>query len=194
MSVQRIMTGLVVENNDPENLGRVRLVVPALPDGPELWARVVSPLAGPDRGLCFLPEIEDEVLVTFTQGDLSSAYVLGALWGAKKQPPDDVGEIGNDIKSIKTRSGHLLEFDDTDGFESITIRDYNDNTITIETYIDRITIKSHSDIEISADEQMMISADDIIIEAKDISIKADSSFTLDGGASAEIKAGTISLN
>jgi len=194
MSAQRIMTGLVVENNDPENLGRVRLVVPALPDGPELWARVVSPLAGPDRGLCFLPEIEDEVLVTFTQGDLSSAYVLGALWGAKKQPPDDVGESGNDIKAIKTRSGHLLEFDDTDGGEAITIMDKNDNLIMIETCKDRIMITSQSEIAISADKQMTITADNISIKAKDISIKADSSFTLDGGASADIQAGTISLN
>jgi len=194
MSTQRIMTGLVVENNDPEKLGRVRLVVPALPDGPELWARVVSPLAGPDRGLYFLPEIEDEVLVTFTQGDLSSAYVLGALWGAKKQPPDYVGGIGNEIKAIKTRSGHLLEFDDGDGSEAITIKDKNNNTITIETCTDRIIIKSQSEMEISADKQMTITADNIIIKAKDISIEADSSFTLDGGASADIQAGTISLN
>ena len=194
MSYIKIMTGLVVENNDPEKLGRVRLIVPALPDGPELWARVVSPLAGPDRGLCFLPEIEDEVLVTFTQGDLSSAYVLGALWGAKKQPPGNIGKSGNEIKSIKTRSGHLLEFDDSDGSESITIKDKNDNTIMIRTGEDCITIASKSKMEISADKQISISAENITIKANEISIQADSSFTLDGGASAEIQAGTISLN
>jgi len=188
------MNALVLDNDDPDNLGRVRVTLPALPGGPELWARVVSPLAGPDRGSCFLPEIDDEVLVSFAQGDFSSAYVLGGLWGTQRLPPESIGKSGNDVKSIKTRSGHLLEFNDSDGSESITLKDNNGNAIVIKTSENRITITSQAKMEIKADKNITLTADSITLEAKEISVKAESSFTLDGGSSADIQAGTINLN
>ena len=194
MNMQGILNAIVINNEDPEKLGRVRVTIPALPGGPELWARGVSPLAGPDRGSCFLPEVDDEVLVAFTQGDLSSAYVLGGLWGVQKTPPESIGQSGNEIKCIRTRSGHLLEFDDSDSSERITLKDKNDNSIIIDTDDNRITITSQKEMEIIADKNITLKADNIKLQAKEIIIEADSSFKLDGGSSADIQAGTINLN
>ena len=186
MNKQTLMTAIVIDTNDPEKLGRVLLTLPALPDGPQLWARMVSPLAGQDRGLCFLPEIEDEVLVAFTQGDLSNAYVLGGLWGKQKLPPGDIGGDQNDVKQIRTRAGHTIMLNDSEGEEHITIIDKNDNSIVIATSDNHITITSKGDISLSGNT--------IKLNAKTIEVKADSSLTLDGGGTADLKAGTVNIN
>jgi len=194
MNSYHLMNALVIDVNDPDKLGRVLIELPALPEGPQIWARVVSPIAGSDRGLCLLPEIEDEVLVAFSQGDLSSAYVLGGLWGKQKPPPEDLGGETNDLKILRTRSGHTLTFDDKDGEEKITITDKNENHIIIDAGEDRITIKAKKEIRISADNGISINSGSIKIEADNIEIKADSSLVLDGGSTADLKAGTVNIN
>jgi len=191
---QSLMTALVIDTNDPDKLGRVLITLPALPDGPAIWARVVSPLAGQDRGQCFLPEIEDEVLAAFTQGDLSSAYILGGLWGKQKLPPDDIGGGQNDIKQIKTRAGHIISLNDCEDKECITIIDKNENSIVIATSEDSITITSKSKLMLVADGDITLSGNTIKLNADTIEIKSDSSLVLDGGGSADLKAGTVNIN
>jgi len=190
---QNLMTALVIDTNDPEKQGRVRLSLPALPDGPELWARVVSPLAGSDRGHCFLPEIDDEVLVAFAQGDLSTAYVLGGLWSKEKLPPEGIG-AANDIKMIKTSAGHTVMLNDTKDEESITIIDKNENSIVIATSDNCITLTSQSKLTIQADKDVTIKGNKIKLEADSVEIKSKSSLVLDGGNSAELKASAVNIN
>jgi uncharacterized protein involved in type VI secretion and phage assembly len=198
MIKEYLLTAIVLDTEDPEKLGRIRILLPGLSgdyDDQKLWARVVAPLAGEDRGLCFLPEIDDEVLVAFAQGNISSAYVLGGLWSSPKPPPEGAGIDGNDLKMIKTRSGHTLLFNDHDGEELISISDKNGNCLEIATGEDRITIKSQSKLEIIADEDMTLTAKTITLSASDsIEIKAGSSLTLDGGNTADLKAGTVNIN
>jgi len=194
MNNQQLMTALVVSTDDPDQLGRVLITLPSLPDGPELWARAVSPLAGEDRGLCLLPEIGDEVLVAFTQGELSSAYILGGLWGKQKPPPEGLGGEQNDLKLFRTRSGHTLTFSDLDGEEKITLTDKNENAFEIVTSEDRITLTAKSKIEIMTDGEITLSGKTITMQADSMELKADSSLTLDGGGTADLKAGTVNIN
>ncbi|MCL1848310.1 MAG: phage baseplate assembly protein V [Clostridiales bacterium] len=194
MNSYNLMSALVIDVNDPDNLGRVKIALPALPEGPELWARVVSPIAGEDRGLCLLPEIEDEVLVAFTQGELSSAYILGGLWGKQKPPPEGLGGSENNLKMWRTRSGNTMTFDDKDGEEKIIITDKEENTIMIETSENRITVKAKKKIVIQADGDVAINGGTIKMKADTIEITADSSMTLDGGSTADLKAGTVNIN
>ena len=194
MNNQNLMTAIVVDTNDPENLGRILIKLPALPDGPEIWARAVSPLAGPDRGLCLLPEIEDEVLVAFAQGELSSAYVLGGLWNKQKAPPEGLGGEQNDLKIFRTRAGHTLTFSDKDGEEKITLTDKNENTIEIAADEDRISLTAKSKIEIKTDGDIRLEGNTITLQAGTVEVKADSSLSLDGGGTAELKAGTVNIN
>ena len=66
-----IVVGIVTDLEDPDGLGRVQLTYPHLEDQKSQWARLVSPMAGAERGTFFRPEVEDEVLVAFEHGDVS---------------------------------------------------------------------------------------------------------------------------
>ena len=75
-----VVIGIVTNNNDPDRLGRVKVRFPWLSGSTEShWARVATPMAGNGRGLYFLPEVDDEVLVLFERGDVRFPFVIGAL-------------------------------------------------------------------------------------------------------------------
>jgi len=138
--------GLVTNNVDPDGLSRVKVKLPSVSDTDEsYWARVAVPMAGNDRGVYFPLEIDDEVLVIF--GTLREPYIVGALWnGQDKAPAGD-----NNIRMIKSRSGHRITLDDTAGKESIHIADASgNNTIVIDTGANSVTISAHGDIALSA--------------------------------------------
>src|SRR5262245_22538227 len=85
-----VVPGVVTSNDDPEKLGRVKLRFPWLSDEVESgWARVALPAAGNLRGVYMLPEVDDEVLVAFEQGDVRFPYVVGGLWSSKLPPPEE---------------------------------------------------------------------------------------------------------
>src|SRR5271170_858207 len=76
-----VAVGIVSNNKDPMNLGRVRMKFPWLSDDHESdWTRMASLMAGPGRGAYFLPEVNDEVLVAFEHGDVRRPYVIGGMW------------------------------------------------------------------------------------------------------------------
>ncbi len=121
-----IVVGLVTDNKDPQNLGRVKVRFPWLVEDHEsTWARVVSPMGGVERGLLWLPEIEDEVLVAFEHGDMTRPYVLGGLWNGVDKPPmsnDDCVKDGKVVRRvIRSRYGHQILLDDTKDEERIDV-------------------------------------------------------------------------
>src|SRR5437868_3604561 len=87
--ISGVVVGVVTNNQgDPDGLGRVKVKFPWLSNEEEsFWARVAAPMAGKERGFYFLPEVEDEVLVAFEQGDVRFPYVVGSLWNGKDAPP-----------------------------------------------------------------------------------------------------------
>lgn len=129
--VQGVVIGLVTNLNDPENLARVKVKFPWLADdaGVEIestWAKVVAPMAGKERGFFFLPEIDDEVLVAFEHGDVNRPYVVGALWNKRDQPPvsQSTAVQGSKVmqRLLRTRAGHEILLDDTDGKARLFVR------------------------------------------------------------------------
>lgn len=86
--VYGVMTGRVINDLDPLTLGRVQVQLPAI-DSVDLspWARVAVLMAGPLHGTYMIPNIGDEVLVAFEQGDVNAPYVIGSLWSAMSPPP-----------------------------------------------------------------------------------------------------------
>lgn len=83
-----LVIGIVTNNADPEKLGRVRVTFPTLSvDDESTWARVVSPGGGNKRGMQWLPEVDDEVLVGFELEDKTRPVVLGGLWNRQDPPP-----------------------------------------------------------------------------------------------------------
>lgn len=127
------VVGVVSSIDDPDSQGRVRLQFPWLKEDVESrWARVVAFMAGGDRGAVFRPEVGDEVLVLFEHGDLRFPYVVGALWNGRDAMPSQRGaDADNDIRLIKSRSGHTIVFDDTSGSEKITVSDQSGNSVEL---------------------------------------------------------------
>ncbi len=72
-------------------------------------------MAGAGRGLYILPEVDDEVLVAFEHGNPSTPYVLGGLWNGKDKPPEANSDGKNNMRVLKSRSGHVIRLDDTAG-------------------------------------------------------------------------------
>jgi len=84
-----IVIGVVTDNSDPEGWGRVKVKYPWQEDNiVSHWARMATPMAGNGRGIEFLPEVNDEVVVAFEHGDMHRPFVLGALWNGVDAPPE----------------------------------------------------------------------------------------------------------
>lgn len=119
-----VYTATVVDNIDPQNLGRVKVRLPQAlaldAGGAEQWARVATLMAGAHRGTWFMPDVKDDVLVAFESGNASHPFVLGAMWSAASPPPAAMA-LGNDRKILRSRNGLTVTLDDQQGRENIVI-------------------------------------------------------------------------
>src|SRR5262249_37613419 len=89
-----VVVGVVTDNQDPEGQGRVKVKFPWLSeDHASFWARLAIVGGGPERGVEFLPEINDEALVGFEMGDVHYPYILGGLWNGKDAPPEKSDKV-----------------------------------------------------------------------------------------------------
>jgi uncharacterized protein involved in type VI secretion and phage assembly len=188
--VYGVVVGLVTNNQDPDGIGRVKLRFPWLSDTDEShWARIAAPMAGKDRGTYFLPEVDDEVLVAFEQGDIRFPYVLGGLWNSVDTPPADNADGKNPLRLIKSRSGHTIKLNDEDGKETVEIVDKTGkNSIVIDTASNSITITSDKDITLKA------ANGTIALDAQKVSMKSSADAKVEAGAGMDVKAsGTLNI-
>ena len=180
---------IVTDNNDPDNLGRVKIQYPWNKENDASdWVRVSTLMAGNEQGFFFMPEVEQEVLVAFINADVNSPIIIGALWNVNSLPPQKSDNGKNNIRKIRSRSGHEIVFDDniegsaqklkitsssghkiilddTSGSEKISIEDKSGGKIELDTSSNKISI---------------LSSMDITIEATNIDIKASGELTLKG--------------
>ena len=189
-----VVVGIVTNNQDSDGMGRVKVRFPWLSDeGESWWARVAAPMAGNGRGAYFLPEVDDEVLVAFELGDIRFPYVLGALWNGQDKPPATNDDGKNNIHVIRSRSGHVVRLDDTEGAEKVEIIDKTGkNSVVIDAAANTIAIKADSDITLeSAQGKMVLKAQtieiqatgqDVKVAATNIEVKASAQLTLKGSA------------
>jgi len=189
---------IVTNNKDPEGLGRVKVKLPWMADNAESdWARVVTPMAGAGRGLYFLPEVDDEVLVAFEHGSLEAPYVLGALWNGKDKPPESNADGKNNLRTIKSRSGHVIRLTDKGGEEKIEIIDKSaKNSIVISTKDNTVTITADADVTIQSDKgKLKLSGNGVEITSKAaVKIEASQNMDLKAGPQLNIKGGMVNIN
>ncbi|MBL7208496.1 MAG: VgrG-related protein [Dehalococcoidia bacterium] len=199
-----VVVGIVTNNQDPDEMGRLKVKFPWLAEGTEShWARIATPMAGQDRGMVFLPEVNDEVLLAFEHGDLNRPYILGGLWGGVDKPPEGNKDGKNNIRKIRSRSGHEIIFDDNDeakkekieihtkaghkillddssGQEKIEISDKTgNNVIKMDSAQNSITVSS---------------ANKLGIDAQMIEINATGTLTLKAGADVTIQGAMVRIN
>ena len=123
--------------------GRVRVEYVQIEDGlMSPWAYVAAPLAGPGRGMLFMPEPGDEVLVMHGNDDFDFPYVLGYLWNGRQRSP----ETDPQMRVIKTPGGHQLRFEDVDGAKKVVLKSNDGRSVTLDDQpgLGRIEIKSGS--------------------------------------------------
>jgi phage baseplate assembly protein gpV len=146
--VPSVMTALV-EKIEDDGTYRLRIFGMNFEPGendPSAPARVMMPMAGSRRGLHFFPEVGDEVVVGFHDGDSNAPIILGGVWNHESPPPDQAKESAdNNLRTIVSRSGHEVTFDDTPGSEKVTIKSQGGNTIDLDDApaAPRITMSSH---------------------------------------------------
>jgi phage baseplate assembly protein V len=159
-----VTIGIVTNTQDDQKLGRVKLKLPLLSQQDETdWVRVLTPLAGQEQGLYCLPEVDDEVLVAFEQGDPQRPYVLGALWSAQATPPK--AEAAQ--RQLVSRSGHTILLDDTKDKERVKICDRTGkNHITITSQGNTLVIEAEGDITIKAKGKLTLSGKGVDIDAQ----------------------------
>ena len=181
-----VTIGIVTNNKDEDGLGRIKVKFPLLSETDEsYWARVLSPMAGKERGLYCLPEIEDEVLVAFENGMIDRPYILGGLWNGVDKPPESNKE-GVNRRLIKSRSGHTIILDDTKDKEKIIIQDKTQkNKIEIDSVENKLTIsfpedKSNEIVIDSKSGEITVTGEDsaVTIQCKTMEINAKDALKL----------------
>ena len=195
--VRGVSVAVVSQNRDPDGLGRVKIRFPWRENPDEShWARIAVPMAGGGRGTWFLPEVGDEVLVACDAERVEHPYIVGCLWNGQDKPPETNADGRNDIRMIRSRSGHEIVFDD--GAQGridihlkddkrkvrldqngIEISDDSGNSIAITSTPGNIAIKSNVSIS---------------IESTAIDIKAKASMTLQASGTLTIKGAVVMIN
>ena len=179
-----VYPAVVKDIRDPENLGRVRIELPATVGvaGAANWARLATLMAGNKRGSWFVPDVNDEVSVAFERGDPGRPYVLGALWSGSEPPPQVMDDAAkNNRKVLRSRNGVTVTLDDQDGAEqmileapggakitlkngsgAVVIQDASGNSITLTT--SGITVTSSAKVTVTASE-VEVSAAQVTVNA-----------------------------
>jgi phage baseplate assembly protein gpV len=158
-----MVSARVTAVNDPQGHGRVGIELPWMEGQPgqstkkgkkgkdqdaTFWAPVASPMAGGGRGLWFMPEVGDEVLVSFEKGDVNHPFVVGYLWNGKDKPPSDDPQK----RMIKSVNGHTFEIHDPDVQQGdkghMTMQDAHGNVVTMAN--GAISVKSVGTLKIDA--------------------------------------------
>lgn len=142
-------TAKVIDNNDPDAMGRIKAQF-AWQKTDNLntpWMRIMLPHAGQDKGFHFIPEVGDEVLVGFEGGNAERPFVMGTLYNANAKAEEFKTDT-NDVKIIRTRSGHTIELNDTEGEEKINIYDNEGSIITFDTQAKSLLITATENIEL----------------------------------------------
>lgn len=175
---------IVTDIVDPSSLGRVQLKFPWLgKDGESVraWATLLTPYADDDQGFLVLPAVDTQVVVGFEAGDLRRPYIVGSCWNGKEKLPESPA-APNNKRLIKTRSGSMLEFDDTDGAAKVTVSMKSGHKVVLDDAAQEVTV-AHSNgctVTMNAGGQVSITANSTVeVNASAVNVHAPMA-TFDG--------------
>ncbi len=161
-----IYPALVVDIVDPMALGRIKVKFPTFgrdAAGVTAWATMVTPYADRDQGLEILPEVDSQVIVAFEAGDPARPYILGACWNGQASLPESAN-AANNLRTLKTRSGSLLQFDDTQGASKVTLSMASGHSVVLDDAAQSVTVRHANGcvIEINVAGQVSITANSTV--------------------------------
>lgn len=195
--------GEVVDREDPELLGRVRVRIPGLVDPASAWAFPLGTVGGGSdrRGFFAIPEKGAEVGVLFHQGDVDHPFYLCGHWGkpdGNAEVPEPVRELSKEdapkVRAFETER-FLLVFDDRSGAEKLVLKDKTSgDLITIDAGAG-IHLKTAKDVTVEAEGNVVVTASgDASVDAGgDVTVTAGGAATVDAGIEAVVSAPDVQL-
>jgi phage protein D len=201
---------------DPDKKNRIQVMIPALKNsGNGLWAMLGHFYANNNAGSFFVPELNSEVIIGFIGNDPRYPVVLGSLYSKNNKPKESFTKE-NYLKTIVTKAGTRLEFDDkdkafkiltpgknslliSDKSKGVTIEDQNGNVVT--TSDKGVSITSKKDIILNATGKLELkggkgitissSGGDVAIDGKNLSLKAKAKLDMNGSSGADMKSSGV---
>lgn len=219
-----VMPGVVVKNYDVEMKGRVCVRLPMREEGAnELkWARVAMPYAGKSRGVYFLPEVGDQVLVCFEQGNLEKAYVIGSIPKERDGILTTTADEKNRFKRIVAKNGSALAFEDGEpedggddqvalytarsghrlildnGKHTITLGDKKaDNAVVMRTEQGRMDITAQNRLTLRVGENIEVtmnaSSGTVSVKCGKLTLEAGNGCSVESGGSLKLTAANVDI-
>ena len=192
MPLAETQMATVLSNADPQGKGRVRVRMNWQTDGMQTgWVRVMTPDGGSssdvksNRGFVFIPEVGDQVLLGFRHGDPARPYILGSLFNGVT---GSGGFAANHKKSLTTRSGSTVTFDDT--AHTILLQTTRANKIFIDELNGTITISSAEEVNVNT-KNVNINA------SENMNVNVGKNFTMQVGEQSSVNIGqdsSLSIN
>ncbi|MDC7220314.1 MAG: phage baseplate assembly protein V [Spirochaetales bacterium] len=207
-----VTTGFVTDNQDPDNMGRVkiRLYLSQIPTETD-WLPVIQSFAGDDKGIFSLPDIDDYVLACFANDSCRKGYILGSMWPQQIPLPaseensaaDFNGDGNNALRMIKSKTGQRIILDDTDGAEKIQILNPDGTTrfelngeeevLNLESETD-ITLSSSTIVSIEAEEMEVNIEGDMTVQCDNLGSETAGDGTINAGGSIAIEGQGVGIN
>jgi phage protein D len=199
---QGLVVGVVTAiTDDPDKMGRIKVKFPTLSDADtSTWARLAAPGAGNKRGMLWVPEVNDEVIVAFEHGDHRFPVVLGGLWNGKDVLPGEAVKSPVVSRLLMSRLGHKIEMSDGDspskehiafelkdgankvrlGADKTDIEVKSGNVFTIKSGSAKITIDGSGNIAIEGGKIDLKATQDLSLKGMNVNIKADIGVKIEG--------------
>lgn len=168
---------IVADLVDPDGKGRIKVKFPSFGEAGSMvtaWATLLTPYADDGHGLEILPEVDTQVVVAFEAGHPARPYIVGACWNGAAALPERA-QAANNLRTLKTRSGSQLQFDDSEGAAKITLSMQSGHKLVLDDAAQEITVQ-HSNgckIHINIAGQVTISANSTVeVNASAVNIHA----------------------
>jgi phage protein D/phage baseplate assembly protein gpV len=172
-----VWVGTVVDNNEMTEaeipMGRVKLAYPGLsPQITSGWAQCARPMGGKGMGFYAVPEVGEQVLIAFENGDLGHPYVLGSLANALAMPPATNADGQNNKRIIKSRAGHMITFDDTLDVGKLVIEDKHGSSIVMDSTDGSVTISANTSLKLVAPTEITLEVGDttLTVSPQDVNV------------------------
>ena len=202
-AVNGLQIGIVTAlQDDPDGEDRIKVRLPLVSDSEEgVWARLATLDAGDERGTFFRPEIDDEVVVGFLDGDPRFPVVLGQCHSSAKPAPETATD-DNHIKGYVSRSKLKLTFDDdkkivileTPGGNKLTLSDDEKTASLVDQNGNKVTLDDGGITLESAKDLTLKASGDVKLEGKNVECKAQTNFKAEGQAVVDVKSsGTLTI-
>jgi phage protein D/phage baseplate assembly protein gpV len=182
----QLVVGVVTNNNDPDQMGRVRVKYPSLSDSEEsAWARIATPSAGNARGILMLPQPDEEVIIGFEHGDTRRPIVVGSLFNGRDKPGEEL--VQNRDGSLGVVSNEKIHLHSKKDFEI-----KSDQNMTVEVKQDK-TEKISGNFKNEATGNGNLKAQQYVIEAGSSLTVKGVSVTVEASASLTLKGATVDI-